>query len=68
MVILPSNPSTRVYFNLDGGVDVWAGVQRAASGRGGATDWELLLIKQNPDWWDRIEWFRDGVKVANPFK
>lgn len=63
-----SNPNTRVYFNLDGGVDVWGGVQRAASGRGGPTDWELLLIKENPQWWDRIEWIKDGKSVANPFK
>jgi RHS repeat-associated protein len=63
-----SNPSTKVYFNLDGGVDVWAGVQRAAAGMGGGTDWELLLIKQNPQWWDRIEWIKDGLKVPNPFK
>jgi hypothetical protein len=49
-------------------VDVWAGVTRAAKGAGGATDWELLKIRQNPQWWDRIEFMKDGKPVANPFK
>ncbi len=56
-----------VHFNLDG-VDIWKGVQRAASGRGGATDWELLQIKQNPQFWDSLRFWRDGVEVPNPFK
>jgi hypothetical protein len=43
-----ADPNTLVHFNLDG-VDVWQGVSRAAAGRGGATDWELLTIRQNPE-------------------
>ena len=62
-----SDSSNRVFFNLDG-VDVWSGVQRASSGRGGATDFELLMIKQNPQWWDRIEFISGGQPTANPFK
>jgi hypothetical protein len=62
-----NDPSRTIYFNLDG-VDVWAGVQRAASGRGGATDWELLQIKQNPQSWDRVQFWKDGQQVPNPFK
>lgn len=38
---------TKAFFSLEG-VDVQAGVARAASGRGGPTDWELLQIKSNP--------------------
>ncbi len=56
-----------VYFNLDG-VDVWEGLQRAASGRGGATDWELLMIKQNPQFWDKLIFWKDGSPVPNPFQ
>ncbi len=63
-----ANPNTRIYFNLDGEVDAWAGVGRAIIGKGGPTDWELLLIKENPQWWDRIEWIKDGKAVPNPFK
>ena len=43
-------------------------VERAASGQGGATDYELLVIKENPQWWDRIVWTKDGKPVDNPFK
>ena len=55
-----------ILFNLDG-VQIWAGVSRAASGRGGMTDKELLLIYQNRHWWGQIEWFRQGVLATNPF-
>ncbi len=61
------DPDQKVLFNLDG-VDVWTGVTRAASGRGGATDWELLQIRQNPQAWDTIDFFKDGSKVENPFQ
>lgn len=54
-----------VHFNLD---DVWRGVQNAASGRGGATDWELLQIKQNPQYWDTVQFWLGGKIVENPFK
>ena len=62
-----SNPNVHVHFNLTD-VNVWQGVQRAASGRGGATDWELLKIKENPQFWDKITFWNDGKKVDNPFK
>ena len=57
----------KILFNLDGPVEVMPGVQRAARGVGGATDWELLQIYQNPGWWGTIEWFRNGAIVAIPF-
>jgi hypothetical protein len=38
-----NDPNGEVLFNLQG-VDVWAGATRAATGRGGATDWELTLL------------------------
>lgn len=55
-----------VFFNLDG-VDVWRGLLRAATCRGGPTDWELLQIQQNPQWWPRITWLKRGEPVPNPF-
>jgi hypothetical protein len=61
------DPKTPVHFNLDG-VEVWKGVTRAASGRGGSTDWELLQIKQNPQWWDTIKFWENGKQVPNPFQ
>jgi hypothetical protein len=61
-----NNTSNEILFNLKG-VDVWGGVQRAASGRGGATDWELLQIKNNSQWWDRVQFIKDGVQINNPF-
>ncbi len=61
------DPNQKVLFNLDG-VDVWGGVSRSASGRGGATDWELLQIRQNPQTWDTIDFIQDGTKVENPFQ
>lgn len=62
-----ADPKTQVHFNLDG-VDVWQGLGRAASGRGGPTDWELLTIKQNPQFWDTLQFWKGGQPVANPFQ
>lgn len=62
-----ADPNRRVHFNLDG-VDVWKGVQRASSGRGGATGWELLQIKQNPQFLDGLQFWKGGQQVPNPFK
>jgi RHS repeat-associated protein len=59
-----SDPDQRVLFNLDG-VDVWQGVTRAASGKGGATDWELLQIKYGG--FPNLEFWLGGVRVGNPF-
>ena len=55
------------HFNLDG-VDVWAGIQRAATGRGGATDWELFTIQQNPQIWKSVTFWKGGVQQPNPFR
>lgn len=55
----------RVLFNLDG-VDVWPGVTRAASGRGGATDWELLQIRSSS--YPNLEFWQGGQRVGNPFE
>ncbi|WP_237682477.1 polymorphic toxin-type HINT domain-containing protein [Microbacterium sp. B19(2022)] len=60
-----SDPNQRVLFNLDG-VDVWPGVTRAASGRGGATDWELFQIRGGS--FPNLEFWRGGVRVGNPFE
>jgi hypothetical protein len=54
-----------IFFNLDG-VDVWKGITRAASGRGGPTDWELLQIQQNPQWWPRITWMKGNQPLPGP--
>jgi len=56
----------KVLFNLDG-VDVWGGVQRGASGRGGATDWELFQLRQNPSF-PNVEFRKGGQQVPNPFQ
>jgi hypothetical protein len=52
-------------------VNVWEGVARASTmtkGKYGPTDWELLQIKMNPNWWPRIKWIDEyGKEVPNPF-
>ncbi|PTY02775.1 hypothetical protein DB347_22775 [Opitutaceae bacterium EW11] len=62
-----SNPNNKIFFNLNN-VEVWPGVQRAAAGVGGATDFELFQISQNPQWWPRIQFMENGGAAANPFK
>ena len=61
-----NDADTPVLFNLDG-VDVWGGVSRAGIGRGGATDWELLQIFQNPNF-PNLQFIKDGAAAANPFE
>lgn len=61
-----ADPNTPVHFNLND-VDVWGGVQRAASGGGGATDWELLQLRQNPQFWDSTTFWKNGQIAPNPF-
>lgn len=63
-----SNDTNAVNFNLTAVDSPWAAVSRAAGGAGGATDWELLQIQQNPGWWSRITWFENGAAVPNPFQ
>ena len=58
-----SDPNQRVLFNLDG-VNL-NGASRAAAGKGGATDWELLQIFQNQ--FPNLEFFKGGQRVGNPF-
>jgi len=38
------------------------------AGRGGATDWELLQIKQNPQFWGSLQFWKSGQQAPNPFK
>lgn len=45
----------------------YASCSRAAVGIGGATDWELYMIKQTQSAWDRITWYLNGQVVNNPF-
>jgi hypothetical protein len=59
--------SVEVTFRLDGVDNALAAVQRASRGAGGQTDWELLQIYKNQDWWSRITWTLDGQVVENPF-
>ena len=61
------DPNTDIIVNLDGIDNPLLASQRAASGYGGATDWELLQIKLTPESWDRITWFLDGEIVPYPF-
>ena len=62
-----ADPQTQVHFNLDG-VNVWPGLSRAASGRAGPTDWELLTIQQNPQFWGTLQFWKGGQPAANPFQ
>jgi len=62
-----ADPNTPVHFNLNG-VDVWSGVQRAASGGGGATDWELVQIMQNQQFWESTTFWQNGQIAPNPFQ
>lgn len=62
------NGANRVNFNLTGVDSPWASVARAARGAGGATDWELLQIQQNPAWWNRVTFWNNGQVVPNPFR
>ena len=61
------DPDMEIYVNLDGVDNPLLAAQRAASNRGGATDWELLQIKLTPSAWDRITWVQGGEIVSNPF-
>ena len=61
------DPDTQVHFNMDG-VDIWPGLSRAAAGRGGPTDWELLTVQQNPQIWNTVTFWKGGSPVPNPFE
>ena len=62
---IASDEATEIYWNLTD-VEVGPGLTRAAARVGGATDSELLLMRENPDWLPRCRWFRDGDEVAAP--
>jgi hypothetical protein len=64
---LADDPETMTFFNLRG-VNVQAGLIRAANGRGSPTDWELFQIHEHPSWWPRIEWWDQETRVSNPFE
>ena len=69
LIDLMNDPTTTAHFNLED-VEVWKGLARAAAGRDfGATDWELLQFRSNPDWWTRTI-FYNGTNnvVGNPFR
>jgi hypothetical protein len=55
-----AGPDQRVLFNLDD-VDVWPGITRAASGQGGATDWELLQLRSGG--FPNVEFWQGDVRV-----
>jgi len=64
------DPDQKVLFNLED-VEVWPGITRAASGRGSATDWELLQVYQrekagNP--YPNLEFWDGQVPAENPFR
>jgi len=65
--ILVGDGKTKFAFNLDGVDPVWKSISRAASGRGGATDFELLTLYQNKDALARTTWYLNGKVVPNPF-
>ena len=62
-----SNPDIEIVFNLTGIDSPWSAIQRASNGTGRPTEWELLQIYDNPQWWDRITWYNNGEIVPNPF-
>ena len=62
------DPDTEIVFNLDGVGNPWTAITKASSGRGGATEWELLQIKSNPEVWGRVIWYQNGSIVPNPFE
>lgn len=59
------DPRKRVLFNLDG-IDPWPGVTRAAQGKGGPTDWELLQAKIHDH--PNLEFWKDGAQVGYSFR
>lgn len=63
-----NDPNTDILVNLDGIDSPYLSIQRAASNTGGATDWELLQIRNTPEAWSKIQWFKDGITVPNPFE
>jgi len=62
-----NNTNNIILFNLDD-VEVWEGITRASRHLGGATDWELFQIYQNPQWWNRMTFMENGKPVSNPFE
>jgi len=70
---LMSDTDNFAHFNLDvpgcEPINAWSSAQGAISGSDTrATSWELGQIYQDPEWWNRISWWKDGVLVPNPFE
>jgi len=60
--------STRAVVNLDNIGDPVTAAGRGAGAAGDPMDWELSQIYQNRDWWGRIDWYKGGREVSNPFQ
>jgi hypothetical protein len=65
LVEIAGRDDTKILWDLTG-VDVLAGLQRAAALRPGPTDWELLQFKEHPDWLARTTWYENGLVVRCP--
>nr|WP_249026858.1 polymorphic toxin-type HINT domain-containing protein [Amycolatopsis lexingtonensis] len=62
---------TPIYFNLSG-IDDVLGAANKGKGLdpimdGHVTGWELNYIREHPESWPRVKWYKDGALVANPF-
>jgi RHS repeat-associated protein len=63
-----ADPGTKAHFNLTGiSPSPLGAAARGATPLGGATEWELSMIRNNSQWWSRITWWAEGKPVANPF-
>lgn len=62
------DPEMEISFNLDGIDSPRAAIQRGASGRCTATEWELFEIYQSKSIWGKITWYLNGEVVPNPFE
>lgn len=64
-----ADDANQIKVSLAGVDDPWSSIMRSAKNEGGAIDWELLQIKQHPEWWKRIEFFDANHNVvSNPFE
>ncbi|MGW7285251.1 RHS repeat-associated core domain-containing protein [Streptomyces sp. NPDC054847] len=64
---------TRIHVNLDGIDDPVAYAKLGSSLKPapemqGATRWEMYRLSQSSGAWNRVTWYRNGRKVANPFE
>jgi hypothetical protein len=68
LVELAPQATTEFFWNLPQR-DIVPCVQRASSAYGayGATDWELLLFCQHPEWRSRSRFFFENSEIDDPF-